>query len=95
MKISKEILTEYDVTPSEASQLVGILGDIEGVKAWVFFVEESDQIRVRLRSREIIINGLARKYNGGGHPLASGASVYSWEEAERVLKDLDELCQNM
>jgi bifunctional oligoribonuclease and PAP phosphatase NrnA len=94
MNISKDILSEYDVTPSEASQLVGILGNIEGVKAWVFFVEEADQIRVRLRSRDIVINGLAKKYNGGGHPLASGASVYSWEEAERVLKDLEHLCQD-
>jgi phosphoesterase RecJ-like protein len=94
MNISKDILSEYDVTPSEASQLVGILGNIEGVKAWVFFVEETDQIRVRLRSRDIVINELAKKYNGGGHPLASGASVYSWEEAERVLKDLEQLCQD-
>ncbi len=93
MRISKEMLKEYDVTPSEASQLVGILGNIEGVKAWVFFVEEETQIRVRLRAKSLVINGLAKKYNGGGHPLASGASVYSWEEAEQVLQDLEKLCQ--
>lgn len=94
MEISKEMLDEYEVTPSEASQLISILGDIEGVKSWVFFVEEENQIRVRLRSKSLVINGLAKKYNGGGHPLASGASVYSWEEAEQVLKDLEELCQD-
>ncbi|MGM0874891.1 MAG: DHH family phosphoesterase [Bacillota bacterium] len=94
MTMSKEILRDYEVTPSEASQLVGILGNIEGVKAWVFFVEEENQIRVRLRSKGLIINELAKKYNGGGHPLASGASVYSWEEADQVLKDLEELCQD-
>lgn len=94
MNISKEILREYEVTPSEASQLIGILGNIEGVKSWVFFVEEENQIRVRLRSKSLVINGLAKKYDGGGHPLASGASVYSWEEAGQVLKDLEELCQN-
>jgi phosphoesterase RecJ-like protein len=94
MNISKDILTDYEVTPSEASQLVGILGNIEGVISWVFFVEEENQIRVRLRSKGPVINGLARKYNGGGHPLASGASIYSWEEAVQVLKDLEELCQD-
>jgi len=93
MFITKDILVEYSVTPSEASQLVGILGDIEGVKSWVFFVEEEKQIRVRLRSKNIVINQLAKKYSGGGHPLASGASVYSWEEAKQVVKDLEELCQ--
>ncbi|OAS88795.1 MULTISPECIES: DHH family phosphoesterase [Metabacillus] len=94
MNISREILTEYEVTPSEASQLVGILGNIEGVISWVFFVEEENQIRVRLRSKGPVINELARKYNGGGHPLASGASIYNWEEAVQVLKDLEELCQD-
>ncbi|WP_226667048.1 DHH family phosphoesterase [Metabacillus litoralis] len=93
MNITKEMLQQYDVTPSEASQLVSILGNIDGVRAWAFFVEESSQIRVRLRSKDIVINQLAKKYNGGGHPLASGASVYSWEEVENVLKDLDLLCQ--
>lgn len=94
MKLSNDILSDYGVTPSEASQLVGILGNIEGVISWVFFVEEKDQIRVRLRSKGPVINVLARKYNGGGHPLASGASVYSWEEAEQVVEDLDQLLQN-
>ena len=93
MRISKEMLEEYEVTPSEASQLVGILGNIEGVKAWVFFVEEESQIRVRLRSKNLVINGLAKRYNGGGHPLASGASVYSWEEADQVVHELETLCQ--
>ncbi|MCM3411010.1 bifunctional oligoribonuclease/PAP phosphatase NrnA [Metabacillus litoralis] len=94
MSITKDILKEFDVTPSEASQLVGILGNIEGVKAWVFFVEEENQIRVRLRAKKLVINELAKKYNGGGHPLASGASVYSWEEAKQVLHDLEVLCQD-
>ncbi|HZH58029.1 MAG TPA: bifunctional oligoribonuclease/PAP phosphatase NrnA [Metabacillus sp.] len=94
MRITKEMLEEYEVTPSEASQLVRILGNIEGVKAWVFFVEEESQIRVRLRSKSLVINGLAKRYNGGGHPLASGASVYNWKEADQVVRDLERLCQD-
>lgn len=70
MNISKEILREYEVTPSEASQLIGILGNIEGVKSWVFFVEEENQIRVRLRSKSLVINGLAKKYDGGGSSVS-------------------------
>ncbi|XQY90978.1 DHH family phosphoesterase [Metabacillus sp. HB246100] len=93
MMMTRDLLEEFEVTPSEASQLVSIIGNIDGIKAWVFFVEENSQIRVRLRSKEIVINKLAKKYNGGGHPLASGASVYSWEEAQSVLKDLETLCQ--
>ena len=44
-----------------------------------------------LRSKGPIINELAKKYNGGGHPLASGATAYSWEEADRVIVDLKNL----
>ncbi|MBM7620573.1 phosphoesterase RecJ-like protein [Bacillus tianshenii] len=93
MRITKEVLQRYNALPSEASQLVGMLGNLEGIKAWVFFIEESDQIRVRLRSKGPIVNEVAKRYNGGGHPLASGASIYEWDEAEHVLSDLIETCR--
>ncbi|MEH7379673.1 bifunctional oligoribonuclease/PAP phosphatase NrnA [Bacillus sp. JJ1533] len=92
MAITNAILKEYKVTPSEASQLVSNLGNIENIKTWVFFVEEKDQIRVRLRSKGPVINGVAKKYNGGGHPLASGATIYSWQEVEQVIADLQDVC---
>lgn len=93
MRITQEILQRYNALPSEASQLVGMLGNLEGIKAWVFFIEEADQVRVRLRSKGPIVNQIAKKYNGGGHPLASGASIYNWEDAELVLYDLIEACR--
>ncbi|WP_456278016.1 DHH family phosphoesterase [Bacillus sp. AK128] len=92
MYLTKDILEKFDVTPTDASQLVGSLGNIEGIVSWVFFVEEEDQIRVRLRSKGPVINVVAAKYRGGGHPLAAGASIYSWEEAKEIINDLEELC---
>lgn len=91
--LNKEILASCEATPSQASILVSSLGNIKGIKAWCFFIEEEDQIRVRLRSKGPVINTIAMKYGGGGHPLAAGASVYSWEEAEEVKKDLEKLCK--
>jgi phosphoesterase RecJ-like protein len=93
MVLSKELLAKFDAKPSEASLLVSILGNVEGISAWVFFIEEEDQIRVRLRSKGPVINGIARKYQGGGHPLASGASIHSWDEMENVIRDIEEVCQ--
>lgn len=93
MILSKELLQQYDARPSEASQLVSVLGNVEGLVAWVFFIEEDDQIRVRLRSKGPVINGIAKKYKGGGHPLASGASIYSWDEVEDVVRDLESICK--
>jgi bifunctional oligoribonuclease and PAP phosphatase NrnA len=92
--LTKKLLEEFGAEPPEASLLVGTLGNVKGIKAWVFFIEEKDQIRVRLRSKGPIINGVARKFNGGGHPLASGASIYSWDEVDNVLKELNEVCEN-
>ncbi|TFJ93892.1 DHH family phosphoesterase [Lentibacillus salicampi] len=94
VKLTKALLDEYGVSPMETGQLVGVLGDIEGIKAWVLFIEEEDIIRVRLRSKGPVINGIAAKYNGGGHPMASGATVSTWEETDKVIKDLDEVCRN-
>lgn len=92
VKLTMDTLHEFGVTPSETSLLVGSLGNVKGIRAWVIFIEESDQIRVRLRSKGPIINELAKEYGGGGHPLASGASVYTWEEADQVIEKLKKLC---
>lgn len=93
IKLPKELLEEYNVTTSETSSLVGSLSNIKGVRAWAFFVEEPHEIRVRLRSKGPIVNELAKKYHGGGHPLASGATAYSWEEVDQVIADLKQLCK--
>lgn len=89
--LTKEILEKFKVSSTESSQMIGILGDIEGILSWVFFVEEDDVIRVRLRSKGPVINQVAAKYNGGGHPLASGAVIYHWDEVEQVVEDLEKV----
>lgn len=93
IKITQSILEEFNVTPSETSLLVGSLGNVKGICAWIIFIEEDDTIRVRLRSKGPVINQLAKKYRGGGHPLASGATAYSWEEVDQIIGELKEICK--
>ncbi|MGM8366286.1 DHH family phosphoesterase [Virgibacillus sp. W0181] len=93
IRLTKEILQMHRVTPAETGKLVSVLGDIEGIKVWVFFIEEDELIRVRLRSKGPIINEIAGKYDGGGHPLAAGASVTTWEQADTLIDELDGVCQ--
>lgn len=95
VKISKEVLAEFDVTATETSLLVSSLGNVKGMKAWVIFIEEETEIRVRLRSKGPVINGIAKEFGGGGHPMASGATAYSWEEAEKVIERLNEICASV
>lgn len=92
--LTKEILEQFQVTSKEASAIVNCFSNLRGLKAWVFFVEEDDVIRVRIRSKQPEIHKLAAEYNGGGHPMASGAQAESWEETEEFFRKLDEICKD-
>ena len=58
------------------------------------FVEQADgHFRVRMRSKRKVINEIAKRHNGGGHPLASGANSYSLEENDQIYKELQEVAR--
>ncbi len=90
--VDKAMQEEFNLTLEQASACVGTLDSIRGCLSWMVFIENSDEqnsIRVRLRSRFVAINPIAEKYRGGGHAMASGATVYGWDEAEQLLRDAD------
>jgi phosphoesterase RecJ-like protein len=93
IKLPQSLLQKYDVTPNETSQFIGALDNIKDIYVWVFFVEEADQIRVRIRSKGPVINEVAQNFRGGGHPLASGATIYYWSEVNDVIANLEEACK--
>lgn len=94
IKLDAGVLAKFGATASDASQLVHAVADVEGMKAWVFFIEEPEQIRVRLRSKGPRVNDIAKKYKGGGHALAAGATIYKWADAPKVIEDLEAACWN-
>ena len=49
--------------------------------------------RVRMRSKALVINEIAKRHDGGGHPLASGANSYSLEENEQIYRELQEVAK--
>jgi phosphoesterase RecJ-like protein len=93
VKLSKEKLEEYGIASSETSSLVPVISSTEGILAWVFFIEEDDSIRVRFRSKGPQIHKVAEKYGGGGHPMAAGATITSWAEAEAIAAEMEKLCR--
>ena len=88
LKITKEDMDKYGVDPGEVSTGVNLLRSLEGLYAWCFAIDEGNKVRVRIRSKGPVINTLAEKYAGGGHPLASGATVKNWEEFDDLLDDM-------
>ena len=90
--VDKAMQEEFNLTLEQASACVGTMDSIRGVICWMVFIDNNDEqgsIRVRLRSRFATINEIAEKYHGGGHACASGATVYSQEEMQALLRDAD------
>jgi phosphoesterase RecJ-like protein len=95
MKNDTTIKDDFGVTTFVVSRaMVNQMSGIKGIEVWVNFTEEdNNNILVELRSAEKSIVHIARKYGGGGHALACGCSLKSFDEADMLLDDLDEFLE--
>lgn len=95
IKITDEIINEFKVDAGTASNMVNDLNFIKELKVWAFssFDEKLGLYKINIRSRGIIINEIASKFNGGGHKFASGARIKTEEEVNELFKALDEACK--
>ena len=95
IKLEQDILDEYGIDASTATNVVNGLTYIEDMYAWAIFAYDkaNDNIRGSIRSRGPIINEVASKYNGGGHIYASGVRVKDFTIADDLIEDLNEVCK--
>ena len=91
--LTEEIQEELNITFERGKENLGQLANIEGIHIWCSITENRARNRwkVSIRSKEIKVNGVATKYNGGGHDQASGAEIYSLDELPSLIADLDAL----
>ncbi|MCC5895170.1 MAG: bifunctional oligoribonuclease/PAP phosphatase NrnA [Alkalibacterium sp.] len=90
--LTTDLLKSLGLGDSETHSIVPLLGQIEGVKVWAVFVEQSEgAYRCRLRSKGPVINEIASKHGGGGHPLASGTHAKDDKEIGEILEELKRL----
>ncbi|MFS7003224.1 DHH family phosphoesterase [Carnobacterium maltaromaticum] len=93
--LTKECLAEFGVADSETAAVVSLPGGIEGVLLWGIFVEQPEgYFRCRLRSKGPVINEIAKRHHGGGHPLASGANAKDLAEVAEIMSEFDEAAKN-
>ncbi|CRH17828.1 DHH family phosphoesterase [Carnobacterium maltaromaticum] len=93
--LTKECLAEFGVADSETAAVVSLPGSIEGVLLWGIFVEQPEgYFRCRLRSKGPVINEIAKRHHGGGHPLASGANAKDLAEVAEIMSEFDEVAKN-
>ena len=95
IKITDDMLKEFDVDAATSGNLVTNFNYINEIITWVIFTEDiaNSNIRASIRSRGPIINEVASHYNGGGHIYASGARIKTFEEADLLINELDEVCK--
>ena len=95
MKITDKMITDYEVDSASAGNMVNDFNFIEEALVWMTITEDvkNEMIRVSIRSRGPEINKVAEKYHGGGHKMASGVKLKTFEEAMLIVKDLDKVCK--
>ena len=96
LKNGKEIFEKFDIDFFSVSRgMVGVMAGITEIPIWCNFTldMENNVIVGEFRSRELSIVSIAKKYGGGGHDLACGATLHSWEEVDQVIADFDQVLQ--
>ncbi len=95
IKVANEIISKYQVDTVSCGSLINEFNYIEEILVWLTATEDlkNNCIRISIRSRGPVINKIAEHYNGGGHRLASGARVSTWEEVDSLIKELDKVSQ--
>lgn len=90
--LTNEILDSFELGDYGTAFIVPLIGKVDAAQAWAVFEQQDEGFyRVRLRSREIPINGIAKRHGGGGHPLASGALAQTDAEANDIVYELNQL----
>lgn len=93
IKIDEDLVKEYGVDSASPGNMINDLKFVKDILVWVFLSEDkkSNLIRANIRSNGPVINDLASRFGGGGHNYASGARLTSWEQADRLIEELNNL----
>jgi len=80
--ITLEMLEKTGCTNEDAGGLIGELRSIKGVETAILFTEmKKEEIKVSFRSKKWFdVAAIAIEYGGGGHPRASGCTIYKTME---------------
>lgn len=88
-----DIQKELNITTERGKENVNLFSNIEGINAWCSITEDTKDNcwRISIRSKGTPINGVAAKWEGGGHAQASGAKIDKLDQLPLFIDDLDQL----
>ena len=90
--VPKDVREHYDVSTNGASRgTINLLSGIKGIEAFANFTESDDgtQVYCEFRSKEKGVVEVAKAIGGGGHELACGATVKSFDQVDEIVDMLN------
>lgn len=93
--VTDDIINKYKVDSAAPGNMINDFNFINEILVWCTITEDvkSGLIRISIRSRGPEINKVAEAHNGGGHKMASGVRVQTFEEAHIIMSELDRVCE--
>lgn len=93
--LSKEEIEKCNATSKDTGNIVQYLLDTKNINVAVFIYEKEDNIlKVSFRSKTIDVNKIANTFGGGGHILASGATITNMK-LEQAKEDILQKIRNV
>ena len=90
LKNDKEVFEMFPREFNDISRgMLSVMSGIEEIKIWLNFTYDVAKNAVigEFRSRNVPIVDIAKKYGGGGHLLACGATIADWDMVDKVIDD--------
>ncbi|MCX6014796.1 MAG: DHH family phosphoesterase [Chloroflexales bacterium] len=95
--ISLEMLNTHQASDDESDEALQMLQRIDGFEIIMLIKEREQGVKISLRSRNVIVAGVAQKHGGGGHAHAAGINLPNHtivSAAALLLPDLQALCMD-
>ena len=91
--LKNDELAKLNIRPEQTKKYLSTFANIKEIEIWCAISEDpiTGEYWVSIRSKNIIISEVAKKYRGGGHALASGANLKTLNELDEFIQDLDNL----
>ena len=90
-------LKKLGISTNHASNLINLIGNVEGYPVWASFAEYEDgKVRVEFRSNGPQVQPFANAIGGGGHQYASGCTLPSLDmnQINEIVDGLDKLVKD-